>query len=281
MNTGVQVFRRSTLIVFLVAGPLAPRLSAGSVIAYNFSGVIESVSTLATQKTGVVVGDTITGTFTYDSTQAGNPTTGLFTFTGSSKVHTMTFKIYNSMGQQVFTDSYSGNHSAYYAAQVGFNSSVGGSGRAAETLDLMGDTIYKQGLGITGPGPPPAFDLSLYNPNVTTRPNSFPLPTPTTITSFVASNQQTPFTPELNWDPAGQYFTASISQFSQAPEPSSLILGTVAMVMCAVGCLIARRQLATTRYPLGPRGSSRITEIAAPLPSWDRTTSLAANRARR
>jgi hypothetical protein len=241
MNTWLRVFRRSIVLLFLIAGPLAPRLSASSVVAYSFSGVISSVSTEATEKTGVVVGDTITGSFSYDSTQAGNTSTGLFTFTGSSKAHTMTFKIFNAMGQQVFTDSYSGNATAYYAAQVGFNSSVGGTGQPAETLNLMGDTIYKQGLGISGPGPPPAFDLSLYDPKVTTKPGSFPLPTTSTVTSFVVNNQQPPFTPTLAWDPDGQSFTAVITTFSLVPEPSGFILGAVAMVMCTVGCLIARR----------------------------------------
>jgi len=236
-----RVFLQSALLLSLVAGPLVPRLSAASIVAYSFSGVIESVSAAATAATGVVVNDTITGSFAYDPTQTGSATTGLFKFTGSSKVHTMTFKIFNSGGSQVFTDSYSGNVSAYYAGQVGFNSSVLGSGKAAETLNLMGDTIYKQGLGISGPGSP-AFDLSLYNRNVTTKPASFPLPTATTITSFVANNQQLPFTPTLNWDPDGQSFTANINQFSSVPEPSSLILGAVAMATCTAGFLISRRK---------------------------------------
>jgi len=213
-------------------------------VAYSFSGTIVTVSQQATQKTGVIVGDTITGSFSYDASQTGNPTTGLFTFTGSSKVHSMSFKIFNALGQQVFTDSYSNNSSAYYAGQVGFNSSVGGSGKPAETLDLMGDTIYKQGLGITGPGPPPGFDITLYNPSITTKPNSFPLPTASTITSFVANNQQAPLTPTLKWDPPDLSFTAAITQFTNQgtiPEPSSFILGALAIVTCALGCRIARR----------------------------------------
>jgi hypothetical protein len=241
MRTRVPLSVRLTVFALLVAGPVVPGLSAGTIVSYNFSGAIEEVSQAMTNATGVVVGDTITGTFSYDSSQTGNLSTGLFTFTGSTKIHTMTFKIFNSLGQQVFTDSYSGNRTAYYAAQLGFNSSVGGSGHPAETLDLMGDTIYKQGLGVTGPGPPPAFDLTLYNPSVTTPPSSFPLPNVTTIRSFVGNNVQAPFTPALNWDPDGQSFYAPLTRFSPAPEPSSLVLGAAAMVMCTLGWLITRR----------------------------------------
>jgi len=241
MNVWVKVLRGSTVLLVLVAGPLVPRLSAGSIVQYTFAGVIGTVSQAATTATGVVQGDTMTGSFTYDPAEAGSPSTGLFTFTGSSKAHSLSFKIFNSSGGQVFTDSYSGNVTAYYAAQVGFNSSVGGSGKPAETLDLTGDTIYKQGKGISGPGPPPAFDLTLYDPLVTTKPAGFPLPTVTTITSFVANNAQPPFTPTLAWDPDGESFVATITQFQTIPEPSSLILGAVAMVICTVGCVIARR----------------------------------------
>jgi hypothetical protein len=243
MKVWLPVFRSSIAFLLLVIGPIVPRLSAGSVVSYGFSGAITSVSQAATNATGVVVGDTISGSFAYDSTQTGSATTGTYTFTGSSKVHSMSFKIFNAAGQQVFSDSYSGNVSAYYAAQLAFNSSVGGSGKPAETLDLKGDTVYKQGLGITGPNPP-AFDLTLYNPNVTTKPASFPLPTTSTITGFVANNQQPPFQPTLMWDPPDQTFTAVITEFtdlSGIPEPSSFLLGAVAVAVGVAGCVLRRR----------------------------------------
>jgi len=229
----------------LLAGPLVPELSAG-IVAVSYGGTITSVSTAATTATGVVVGDTITGSFSYDSTQTGSA--GDFKFTGSSKTHTMTFKIFNSSDQQVFTDSYSGNVSAYYFAKVAFSSTSG------TTLDLEGDTIYKQGLGITGPGPPPAFDLTLFNP---TNGGGFsasnlPLPTTTTISNFIKT------TAILEWDPADQSFGAVITEFNDqtVPEPSGLVLAIVAMVTWTVGFSISRRK------PAGALQSGRI----APLP---------------
>jgi hypothetical protein len=226
-----RAFLQSTLLLSLVAGPLLPELSAG-IISYSFSGRIIEVSQAATDATKVVVGNTITGAFAYDPTQAGSA--GNFTFTGSSKIHTMTFKIFDSAGTQVFTDSYSGNATAYYFNKVAFSSTTG------TTLDIKGDTVYKQGLGVTGPGPPPAFDLALFNP---TNAGGFsatnlPLPTSTTITNFVKT------TGTLDWDPSGQSFGADITSFNDqtVPEPTSLVMAVLAILTCTAGCLISRRK---------------------------------------
>jgi hypothetical protein len=223
-----RAFIPSALLMSLMAGPLVPELSAATLVIENYSGRIVSVSAAATEATGVIVGDTITGSFSYDSTQTGS--SGSFTFTGSSKAHTMAFKIFNSSNQQVFTDSYSGNVSAYYLAKLTYISSTAGT-----TLDLKGDTVYKQGLGVTGPGPPPAFDLTLSNPNngggYTA--SHLPLPTPSTISNFISS----PGT--LAWDPDGQSFVADIYM---VPEPSSLILAILALVTCTAGFLVSRQR---------------------------------------
>jgi hypothetical protein len=234
----------------LLAGSLVSELSAATIVSVNFSGSITSVSSAATEATGVIVGNTITGSFSYDSTQSGNTSTGDFTFTGSGKAHTMTFKIFNSAGQQVFTDSYSGNTTAYYAAKLTFISSSSGT-----TLDLKGDTIYKQGLGVTGAGPPPAFDLTLNNPTNGGGYTSghLPLPTTSTISNFLRT------TGSLEWDPHDQNFTAIINEFngqSVVPEPSSLVLAILAMLTCTVGFSISRRK------PAGAVQGDRI----APLP---------------
>ena len=223
-----RAFIPSALLMSLVAGPLVPELSAATIVIENYSGTIRSVSEAATEATGVIVGDTITGSFSFDSTQTGS--NGSFTFTGSSKAHTMAFKIFNSSNQQVFTDSYSGNVNAYYFAKLTYISSTAGT-----TLDLKGDTVYKQGLGVTGPGPPPAFDLTLNNPTngggYTA--SHLPLPTPSTISNFISS----PGT--LAWDPDGQSFVADIYM---VPEPSSLILAILALVTCTAGFLVSRQR---------------------------------------
>jgi hypothetical protein len=184
-----------------------------------------------------MVGYTISGSFSYDSTQTGNINTGIYTFTGSSKIHTMTFKIFDANKNQVFTDSYSGNSTAYYQAKVASSIANG------TTLDMLGDTIYKQGLGVTGPGPPPAFDLTLFNPTNGGgfNPNNLPLPTTTTIANFIKT------TGALHWDPEDQAFDAVITAFNGhqvVPEPSSIAMSVIAIVTCSAGFRVCRRKRA-------------------------------------
>jgi hypothetical protein len=222
--------RHATLLLFLVGGPMIRPLSA-SIVSYNYSGTVVMVSSQAQTATGVKVGDTLTGSFTYDSTQSGSG--GLYTFTGSSKVHSFAFKVFNSAGAQVFSDQYSGNVTAYYAIQLAFSSSTGTS------MDIMGDTIYKQGLGVTGPGPPPAFSLTLSNPTNAGGYSAthLPLPDTTLIKNFIST------TAVLNWDPSGQTIEALVN----IPEPSGLVLGSIAIATWVGGCVIVRRRLGASR----------------------------------
>lgn len=234
MRIRTMAFAGTTLALSLAIGPFIGPATAGTV-AVSFSGTIQTVSQQATAATGVVMGDTITGSFAYDSTQSGSVTTGLFTFTGSSKIHSMSFKIFDkTTGVQVFSDVYSGNNTAYYAAQLKFISAQSGT-----TLDLKGDTTYKQGLGVTGPGPPPAFDLKMFNPTNGGgySATNLPLPSTTTIANFIKTTGQ------LNWDPVDQTFSAFITEFNgqAVPEPSGLLLGLISILTCAGGYAVARR----------------------------------------
>jgi hypothetical protein len=244
-----MAFAGTTLALSLAIGPFIGPATAATV-AVSFSGTIQTVSQEATAATGVVVGDPITGSFAYDSTQSGSVTTGLFTFTGSSKIHSMSFKIFDqTTGVQVFSDLYSGDNTAYYAAQLTYISAQSGT-----TLDLKGDTTYKQGLGVTGPGPPPAFDLTMFNPTngggYTA--TNLPLPTTTTIVNFSKTTGQ------LNWDPSGQSFTADIPNFTVqgVPEPSGLLLGIISILTCAAGSAVIRR--GRVAAPVPPRPGSPV-----------------------
>jgi hypothetical protein len=240
MRVRVRGLLPSTALLALLAGPFLPALE-GAAISYSFSGSIESVTQAATTATGVIVGDTITGAFSYDPTQLGSG--GNFTFTGSSKAHTMAFKIFNSAGAQVFTDSYSGNISAYYFIKViyGFTANPLYPGINGTEMDIQGDTVYKQGLGVTHASSPgtPAFDLALFNPNnVGTSPTN-PLPNATVIKNFVANKGL------LTWDPPDQKFTAIVT-FS-IPEPSGLLLTSLGILTCAAGSSMAHKRARTSR----------------------------------
>jgi hypothetical protein len=59
----------------------------------------------------ILVGDTIQGSVVYDPTQVGS--LGVYTFTGSSKTHTFSFKDYRG-GVQITADQYAGLSSSLY-----------------------------------------------------------------------------------------------------------------------------------------------------------------------
>jgi hypothetical protein len=144
-------------------------------------------------------------------------------------------RIFNSGGGQQFSDSFTGNTSPpadYYAIKLTYHST-------GTTMDIMGDTVYKQGLGVTGPGPPPAYDLTLTNPTNAGgyTPTNLPLPNATTINNFFVTAGH------LGWDPDGQSFDAIITEFNgqAVPEPSSIVMGSLAIVACAAGTFFRRR----------------------------------------
>jgi hypothetical protein len=231
MRISASTLVPSTLLVCLVASPLVPELSAATV-SVSYSGTITSVSTLATAHTGIIAGDTITGSFAYDSTQSGSLTTGIYTFTGSSKIHTMSFKIFNANKVQVFSDSYP-------AATAFYQALVASSAANKTTLDLVGDTGYKETLGVTGPGPPPGFDITLFNPTNGGgfTPTNLPLPNTTTISNFIKN------TGSLKWDPSNEQFTAHLTfSLQTVPEPSTLAMSTLAIVTCTIGFRLRRRE---------------------------------------
>ncbi len=235
METRVPIFRYSALLLFFVAGPLIPALPAG-IVSENFSGTIESV--LNPGNTNVAVSDTISGSFAYDASQSGSG--GLYTFTGSPLIHSFTFTVSDSGGNQVFLDYYTGNFTAYYAINViyGYTSNAQYPGINGTELDIRGDTLYNQGHGIS-----PGFDLALFDPgNVGTSPSN-PLPDSSVINHFTSNEAF------LTWgEPGVQSFTAII-RFGAIPEPSSLLMGVLGILTCTIGFLASRRGLAGDSRP--------------------------------
>jgi hypothetical protein len=232
----MRVWARALLPAWALAvalGPGCPTVSA-AIVAYNFSGGIISISPLAQAKTGVVVNDTITGSFAYDSALPGS--NGVYTYTGKTNVHSMTFKIFDSKNAQVFTDNYTGNVSAYYAIKVQYNISNPNYVGLGTQMDIMGDTLYKQGLGMTGPNPP-AFDLTLFNVGNKGTTSANKLPDATLIKNFDLNRAF------FTWDPPDQTFTAQIRLFQgPLPEPSGLVLGTFGIATSALGFLMFGRK---------------------------------------
>ncbi len=140
-----------------------------SVVNFGFSGTVTAVSD---PTSGIVVGDTITGTVSYDSTQTG--TAGIYNFTSSIKVHLWTLKAFH-LGVQVKSDSFAGGtHS--YTIQVVYNINVGG---------VMGTIMEVKGPGTSGQI---SLDLLMFDAGNVGESSLEPLPTTTTITNFVTSS---------------------------------------------------------------------------------------------
>jgi len=241
-----RVFLQSTLLLAVVGGFLVSDAFAVSqnVITVTYGGSVKTVSSQMVTDTGVVVGDPIPiaagSMFSYNANQLGSG--GLYTFTGAQSTNTHTFNvfIYNSGGTQQFMDSFTNNAAPpanYFAIKM-----TAPSGSTPAEMQIMGDTTYKQGSGLTHSGTPStvAYDLILKNPSyMGTAPPALPN-SAAAINAFLT----TPGT--LIWDPPGDKFTASIDNFNgqTVPEPSGLVLALSAMAVCTAGFLISRRKAA-------------------------------------
>jgi hypothetical protein len=80
--------------------------SSLSVVAFNFTASVTSSGDPV-----ILVGDSVHGSVSYDSTQIGSA--GLYTFTGSSKIHSFSFKDYRG-GVQITSDAYAGQQTSLY-----------------------------------------------------------------------------------------------------------------------------------------------------------------------
>lgn len=244
MGITARVFLRSTLLLSFLAGPLASGAVASS-ITVDYSGTVVSASAAMTTATGVVAGDTIGGgsssMFSYNPSELGSG--GVYTFTGSnpaSNAHNFAVTIYNSLGQQQFADSYTGDYASgspdYFVIKM-----TAASGNTPAEMTIMGDTTYKAGAGYEYPANVP-YTLVLQS---TTYTGGTALPTATTMADFNTTNAQ------LTWDPDGLAFTATVNittiSFNPdfgVPEPTSLVMGVIAMVACTTGFLVVGRKRA-------------------------------------
>ena len=231
MKTWAKALLRASLLTCMVAGLTVAEAAAGT-ITYNFSGTVTTIGSATTADTGVIVGDTISGSFTYDPTQTGS--NGTYTFTGVTKIHTFAFNIFNAANQKVFNDSYSDDFNSLYQLKVAYAA----PSATGTTLNIIGATSVKD-LPPYGPTYP-AFDLTMYNPQDLggyTSTSNEAIPTATTIKDFVAT------TGLVSWDPGNDSFSGPVT-FQAVPEPSGLILLGAGMAGCAIAAVRSRRKLA-------------------------------------
>jgi hypothetical protein len=87
-----------------------------AVVTFNFTA-----SVTASGDPVILVGDSIQGSISYDSTQLGSA--GVYTFTGSAKTHTFSFKDYRN-SVLITSDAYAGLATSLYQITMSIVNSV-------------------------------------------------------------------------------------------------------------------------------------------------------------
>ena len=205
-----------------------------SVVRVN-RGTVNPEPTGLTLPFGVSTGNAINGSFTYNPLQTGSG--GVFSFKGQSAV------------QFFFTvtpDNFSDTYVATLTSNNAYTMTLTNSGK---TLDVH---VGLNAVNVTNPAilpvtakTAPFVDLIFTGKNATTT-------LPVSQAAFTA--EYTATAAKLTWDPppiSGQGgptygFTGTIDTINGqfVPEPSSLILMTVAVAVGGIGLAISRRKLA-------------------------------------
>jgi len=228
---------------------LIPRAVGGGTVAVSFAGTVNPPAQGITLPGNVLPGDTLSGSFSYNSGQLG--TLGTYNFTNSTPVASLLFIVQTpGYTPSQFSDVYNAGPTKTYTITITDAKSGPGA-----TLDIhaltAGSTINK----------PNAFVEVILTSTTYTGKLALPTPIGTTDTTTDISSFLT--TPGLlKWDPDGTGLTATLTQFDgfnvqSIPEPSSLLLAGIALATCTAGFLIARRKEAVASRRVRPASSRR------------------------
>ncbi len=223
MTTRERVFLRSTLLATLMVGLFVPDASAGSV-TITFGGVVTGPGTGATLPSNssgnpVLVGDTISGYFTYNSAAAGN---GTYVMAGTGQTLLFSIPVANNT---TFSDS-NNNTSPNNVYQI----VTTGTGKGA-ALNMSADMVTAGGK----PAGATTIDLIFTSTNA-----AYTGGLPATGAAFLSDFSQNA---KFFWDPGGSGIGGNINMLG-VPEPSSFILMSVAIATLGTGVAISRRKLA-------------------------------------
>jgi hypothetical protein len=223
MTKRARLFLQSTLLATLMAGLFVRDASAGA-ITITFGGTVTGPGTGATlpsnsQGDPVVVGDTISGYFTYNSGGAGN---GTYSFVGTGQTLLFSIPVANNT---TFGDQ-NNNASPNNVYQI----VTTGTGKGA-TLNMQADMTSAGGK----PAGKTTIDLIFTSTNA-----AYTGGLPASAAAFT-SDFSGPA--KFFWDPGNVGIGGNIA-VTGVPEPSSVILMGVAMATLGMGLAISRRKLA-------------------------------------
>ena len=221
MTKRTRLFLQSTLLATLMAGLFVPDASAGG-ITISFSGTVTGPGTGAklpsnSQGDPVLVGDTISGYFTYNSGGAGN---GTYSFVGTGQTLLFSIPVANNT---TFQDQ-NNNASPSNVYQI----VTTGTGKGA-TLNMQADMMSAGGK----PTGATTIDLIFTSTNAAYT-GGLPASTSAFLSDFSGPAK-------FFWDPGNVGIGGNIAA---VPEPSSVILMGVAMATLGMGLAISRRKLA-------------------------------------
>ena len=233
MRSRSRAFLPVTLLLSLIAGPLLPSAFGGSTpVAVSFGGTVNPPTQGITLPGNVLQGDSLSGSFSFNPAQSG--LLGVYNFTNSTPAASAQFIILTpGFTPSQFSDVYVGGAGKTYTVTI--TDSKTGPGA---TLDIhaltAGSTINKPNAFVDVILTSKTYTGKLALPTATGA-----IPTTTDISSFLTS----PGT--LKWDPGGIGFTATLDVFNgfgvqSVPEPSSLVMASLALVTCTAGFLISR-----------------------------------------
>jgi hypothetical protein len=234
MRIAARVFLQSALLLAVVAGPLVSDAVAFTSVVVSYNGVVNPQVPGVNFPDNVEAGDAISGSFGFTASQFSNPSTGVYTFSGSSpEGQTLSLNV-STPGYNPATWS-----DSYVAGGATFMITMSQPTSQETMMDLH---VLTSG-GSVAPLKPDAYvDIVLTSTTYTGSglAGKNALPTTSNIGAFL-NNSAT-----LKWDPPGEGFTGYINTLDGVlvPEPSGLVLATVAMVMCTAGFSISRRKRA-------------------------------------
>jgi len=224
MRISARAFVRSTLLLSFAAGLFAPN-AVGGIVNISFQGSVNGPGTGINLPTGVASKDIFSGYFTYNPSVAIS--NGVYNFAGTNQNLLFSIPILNNT--QTFSDQ---NNNV--SPNNTFKIQITGTGKGA-TLTVSADMIATAGKSVTDTTVALVF---------TSTSATYTGGLPASMTAFDSTFAHT--TGTFNWDPANVGIGGTITMIDgfSVPEPSSLVLAIVAMVICSSGLLISRRKAA-------------------------------------
>jgi len=234
MTMSTKAIFYSIFVLSLSGGILTPDAAAGSIVTF-FGGKVTGVLPGHIYPANVATGDVIPGGntfFSYDPTKtpSGNNSNGIYNFTGIGQGLAL---IVNT----VPSGPYGATWSDSYATNGSFQIKMVVSG-STTTMEVLIATTGGTGQGKTGAAVELDFTSTTYTGGGSAGRRA--LPTASNIGAFFTTAGK------VTWDPTNQGWMGDITNINgqSVPEPSSLVLGVVALATCGGFLVISRRRTA-------------------------------------